>query len=359
VALGVFSYHLFRAFWFESLQIRPGRWLKSRPKNVYEKYEYGFDAQNRVRVEREYFVFENPYTEVIQQRFFRWSESSFEAQFFHHHENDPISLIRGNLNAGKVTRLLGWYNTSVAFHRIAWQDEQPLQKRSYRADVVDGRMVGGLAPDRIHIATYGTDGKLDELLLRSLTPQDEITERGRTEFKRLPPKQTLALMTEQLREPLTKAILQEIKRAAVSEPVYCIALLWAKWHENCLPPSVGIGLASDRDRWLREPDKDVGYFLWNPAESRSLYEVNDDSISELTGLINQTCMVKQSWRDASDMLNQIALDLTDFDFGTHLQRTDDFVVFVTDLELQDLNKNMRKTVAPELYKQFMKKKWIP
>ena len=101
-------------------------------------------------------------------------------------------------------------------------------------------------------------------------------------------------------------------------------------------------------------------YFWNPSEF-SVYSdlTNNEDLIRLCEILNQECGIEDSWDNVTKMLNELAKLLGIFDWSKHFQATSDFVVFSSDLEGSDMQKNFNFSVSSKLRKQFKKADWLP
>ena len=177
-------------------------------------------------------------------------------------------------------------------------------------------------------------------------------ERVSMEKKPLHKGANLKTLTVQIRERLPKLVQQTVAAAKVMEPVYCLALAYDGEGNGVMPPCLGIGLESERQAWLEDCGEEASSFIWNPAEfkhyEKEHTQFDDEDFHQRCEWYNDLMAEKDSEAPAIKILNEVAAELAGMDWSQHLKTTPDFVVYAVDFELGDLNKNLKKSVAPAL-----------
>ena len=131
---------------------------------------------------------------------------------------------------------------------------------------------------------------------------------------------------------------------------------------GAFPPCLGLGLESERCRWIAEKGKEAKWFVWNPAEFTH-YEKNhtqfeDKQLEELSELYNRIIEGKDNYAAPVKLLNEIAAALAAMDWSGKLKTTPDFVVYAVDFELGELAKNLKKSVPAPLLAKFKAEKLL-
>jgi YD repeat-containing protein len=167
----------------------------------------------------------------------------------------------------------------------------------------------------------------------------------------LPKGVTIKSLIEVVRQRLVTVVPEKVKAARILEPVYCIALAYDGEGNDVLGPYLGIGLESERNKWLAERGKDAWQMIWNPAEFKN-YEkphtqLEDEELEEASSWLNGALANKSSTAPAIKLLVEVASELEKMDWSKTLKTTPDFVVYAVDFELGDLRKNLKKIVSAE------------
>jgi hypothetical protein len=158
----------------------------------------------------------------------------------------------------------------------------------------------------------------------------------------------LSVLVEQ---KLLRLIPQAVASARIYEPVYCLALTYDP-ESACLPPLLGLGLEQERRACLEEHGRRAREFLWNPAEfahfDTPALALDDPDLESLCDRFNAELDAKGSWEPARKLLNSVASQLRTLDWGGKIDTTPDFVAYAVDLELADLQKNLKASVPEAL-----------
>jgi hypothetical protein len=154
-----------------------------------------------------------------------------------------------------------------------------------------------------------------------------------------------------IREGLLRLIPEVVGNAEIDEPIYCVALAYDGEGSDLLPPSIAIGVDSERTKWLHDHGAKARNWLWNPAEfyhfEKPHIQLEDDALEQACNLLNNHLAERDSLAQATKLLVEVAAELNEVSWPSHIRRTEDFVVFAVDLELRSLRKNMKACLRPE------------
>lgn len=350
-----------RPFWYERLREKPGRYLKSAPIRPNGLYEYGYDVDGKVVVERNH-VFSDPNRIWFYEKFFIYNENSLEVIYFDYfpdkkpinitrctYENDHLILCETRASRGRSRERYLWDKNRV---KIIEVDHADIGAHYYEP-----------IPFQRIIPKYNEIGLLEELTVHWLERPGRPSEIGEVVFRRLEKKVNLRSLLTLAKEQLFHVVLNKVKALHVDEPVYCLAIAWSPGQFNSLPPNIVLGLDRERKEWISIHDQEVKWYLWNPAEFSFWINqgqiFDDEELNNIFELINQECGRCDRWDDAVRMLNEVAKRLYKTDWQGILPVTSDFVVYATDLELGDFRETLKSTITPELLLNFKNKDWLP
>jgi hypothetical protein len=172
---------------------------------------------------------------------------------------------------------------------------------------------------------------------------------------------TVKSLIEVVRRRLLEVIPKTVKSAGIQEPVYCVALAYDGEGNDALGPCLGIGLDSERQKWLAEKGKDAWQMVWNPAEFKNYEKPNtqleDEDLENASEWLNGA-LSERSPAPVIKLLVEVAAELEKLDWAGIINATPDFVVYAVDFELGDLKKNLKKIVSPEKLKTLKTAKLI-
>lgn len=182
-------------------------------------------------------------------------------------------------------------------------------------------------------------------------------------FRKLPKGLTVKSLLETARGWLMKEIPRAVARAAIKEPVYCLALAYDGEGNGVLPPVLGFGLESERKQWIERHGRKAPQYIWNPAEfhhyEKDHTQLGDDSaFAEQCELLNQALEARESDAPARKLLNEVAAALARTNWTGKLKRSPDFVVYAVDFEMSDLRKNLKAVVPPGRLAEFKKNGYL-
>lgn len=175
-------------------------------------------------------------------------------------------------------------------------------------------------------------------------------------YQPLPKGITVKSLKETVRNRLVAVIPQLVASAGITEPIYCVALVYDDEGNDALPPSIGIGLASERKRWRQEHGKRAPELIWNPAEfhhhGKSHTQLSDEALEEACDYLNGKWTEGGSSAPAAKLLVEATIELNRADWPASVQRTDDFLVYAIGLEGSGLRKNLKAVLGAEKLAAF-------
>lgn len=345
-----------RPLHFETHGYKKGRLLKQPPRKPDNKFEYGLGADGLIHVARQQVRFDGyPDRLWFYETFYVRGKDEIEVLHFDYHP-DKVPIFYG-VGTYEDERMRYWRvraREGIGRDTYTWDGEKVLRVDCEHAPVEKGARSGPLVQVRQYEIRYDASGEIQEILSRQRHPR-EATE---VVYQRRPEDVTFADLLLRMRSAITRAVVDEVRRAGISEQVYALALAWDPGQQESLPPSIGIGLESERAAWLREHGKNARQYLWNPAEYQHLRDIGSQAVENACRRVNQECRLRGSWKEAGRVLNEIASDLGGMDWTGVLQTTEDFVAFAVDLELAELRKNMKASAPPDLFEALRRKGWL-
>jgi hypothetical protein len=170
-------------------------------------------------------------------------------------------------------------------------------------------------------------------------------------YQPLPKGITVRSLKETVQKRLVTLIPELVSAAKIREPIYCVALAYDDEGNDALPPAIGIGLESERQRWKIEHGKKAKDFVWNPAEfhhfEKSHTQLSDDTLEEACDYLNSKWAEGDSASPAAKLLIETAAALNQTEWPSSVQRTHDFVVYAIGLEGSGLRKSLKASLTPE------------
>jgi hypothetical protein len=162
---------------------------------------------------------------------------------------------------------------------------------------------------------------------------------------------TVKSLKNTVRKSLLKSIPELVSAAAITEPIYCVALAYDDEGNDALPPTIGIGMESERQRWMAEHGKRAKDFVWNPAEfhhyERPETQLEDDALEEACDYLNGKWAEAVSTAAAAKFLIETAAALNQQEWPPSIQRTPDFVVFAVGFEGGGLRRSLKASLGLE------------
>ena len=179
---------------------------------------------------------------------------------------------------------------------------------------------------------------------------------ARTQLWRRPDNRTtLAKLLPLVREHFLRLLPPALEKLQLKEPAYALALaIDGEAYDHLLPPSLGVGLASERDAFVAKHGPDAPSYLWSPPEWKRFDEpglhVWDDRMEALVTPANQLLWQDEKPALAIRFAHSLAKELNGVDLP--IPRTDDFVVFACDYTRGDGIEGVRKAAPPALRKRL-------
>ncbi len=306
---------------------------KTAKRTTREKagFTYGYDAQDRVIVINSGFPGdENP---TPKEEFLRYSTDTIRSTTYYREQ--LMDVAEATLANGRITRV----ESGDGWDSILW-----------RGDKIARIQFGEHRRKPVLEWCFDKSGKRTGMydLPREL---------------KLPKGVTIVSLPKAICEHLTRVVSKIVAKAGIKQPVYCLALAYDGEGNGVLPPSLAIGLDSERQNWIRTKGNAAKEFIWNPAEFR-YYETKqtalpiDKKFEQACEWYNQLLDRKGSDKPARELLSQVAADLAKLNWKGKLNTTEDFIVFAVDYEGADLKKNVKATVPPKLLTKFKAEGWM-
>jgi len=350
-----------RPLYFETHGYKKGRLLKQPPKAADGKSEYGYGGADIVHVARKHVRFAGyPERLWFYETFYVHRPHEIEAAHFDYHpDKEPIFYAKGNHD--EEGRLRSWRSCArggLTREMYGWDGERVVRIDVEYARADSNGTLGALLPYTRYQIDYAGDGAIQQILCHWSRRPEHPNESTQIVYLRRPADLTFEQLLSTMHAVLKKAIIDCIESAGIYGLVYSLVLAWDPGQQESLPPMVGIGLDSERTAWLHERGSEAKWYLWNPAEYRNYLEIRSAAVEQACRPVNQECRLRGSWKDAAQVLNEIAKDLGSMDWSGTLQTTSDFVAYAIDLELTEFQRNLQATARPALIKQFRQKDWL-
>ncbi len=203
----------------------------------------------------------------------------------------------------------------------------------------DAETARRVAAGAIEAFEYDDKGRLERITVSGVLPGAPPWIRYRRRTKASTSRTALAAQ-------LAQSIENAVKGCAFGEQVWCLALHYER--ESPLAPDVVLGAERERREWGNDVD------LLNPAEwdaddaPRRLRLVDADVLDACAA-----AMGGPSGADAAvKLLNATAKRLNRAGLGDHLDVTEDFFVYAVDLELEQLDANLRAALGAQRYRRL-------
>jgi hypothetical protein len=333
-----------RPFWIERSGLDRGEPLSAKPRKLDGAFEYGFDREARVAVVREYTSVRGAFYE----EFFTYGRAEVDGALLDYGpDKEPLNVTRQRLERDRIVsfELLG----EAGYSRERYEYDGPRLARI----VVDDDEGG----TRNYEVEYDAEGavRVDLVYPRG---DREVVWKG----KHPAASGATAEIEEAVRRGLVKEVPKRVKALGLSQPAYCILLVYDTETDEILPPLVGVGLVSERDEWKRSGTKRLKHLLWNPAELQHFDtpELELEGAALLRDCARLNDLYPHQWKltDARALLNEAARELTGIDWSRVCPTSPDFVVLAVDLDGSDVLENLRATTPPERIEELRSRGWL-
>ncbi len=368
-----------------------GRVLKDGPPPQAGVLQYGFDAQERVRVKRDY-PYRDPrpagawqklidwaagvdssYAGPFSETFYQYREGAIEAVEFSLPPHIPLSIQRTWLENGQVVfwahfRLNGYTplygqkgkDPQALYDWLGYNGRFKTAEAYHYAGERLERIAGyyecpGLGPypaeERL---TYDEAGKIQRIDRFYADGQKQVL------YRKRPKGQTFKALREEAVRGLVDAIIQRVKAAQIQEPVYCIELGYLAGGQY-FPPAVIPVPERYRVQRLQSGDERERYDIFMPIfEKEWFLQIDDPQTLELCQGLEQEIQAGEKWETGTKILREVAAVLTRQDWRGILEVTPDFVVFALDPEMEGdrLAEVLGSSVSKKQVWEWIDKGWL-
>ncbi len=298
------------------------------------EYGYGYDSSNRV------IVVQSAFSIGPLQEFIRYIDDRVETSEFFKDEMRDIQTVL--LKNGKPGLVVNAYDNGYSFIEYEWNGDVPSRywHRSKNDKVT---------------TEFAYDPKS-----KAFDPKFRIKDDGTRRPVDLPKGVTTKTLAEKIRKGLVKGVYDLVARKKFKEPIYCIALVYSGEDNPVFPPSIAIGLESERQKMIKKYGKEAKASVWNPEDGFTHYgdaatQIEDEDYDEACDWYSEATMLRSSSAADIKFINEIALELSKLNWSKIAKTADDFVVYAIDLEGADLEKNFKKTVPAETRQRLKEK----
>jgi hypothetical protein len=262
-----------------------------------------------------------------------------------------LSLTRSRMEGEAVAEVETWWSRD-------WPGSPGGRCRELYEYDADGTLVGIVSEiDRpgervsrtLFEPSFDDDGEL--LLLKAKTedaPEEQSEDGFFVVYRRSSPSAVREALRFLERE-LPERVASWVERTAPRAPVYALAIAYDQESVRPLPPALGLA-------GQEQLAAGSGVDPWNPAE----FECFDEEPSELLDdeLLSACQALNQEWAStlADDqpqkLLVECAKRLAGRDWSAQLHTTGELAVYAVDLELEDLERNLRASVPPDVVQRI-------
>lgn len=344
-----FARHSYEPAYFEIQKFPRGKVLANKTDAPVPPFQIGYDAQDRMIVERTYTEFPGHIKET-----------------FYVHEADGIAEIHYDSYTPRKG-LIGvmWYSMRdgkvIAIESASKSDRGLSTTYDYnkRGQMIRSTRHQYDTTSRTVIDWYDLeyDAKGRIASIHWCFPDG----RRLLHYERATPKMTLRAHKKELLEGLTAAIIDGMRQAAITDEVYVLVVRYSEAApDHMLPPCIDLNTVPERERLLKEHPDDLEY-LWNPCEwlphhCDMIYHLPPD-LEVLCAAVNQDIWQNERFDDALRFTNELMTALYKADLP--IRRFDDFVTVGLIVENGECDMQVKTQMPARVRKLLMKKGWLP
>jgi hypothetical protein len=315
---------------------------KPVPKATARTCSYGFDAKNRVVIDRQPKSRDEP----AYDEFFTYGKGCIESASYRREAPHALAYVtRQEHRGGKPV------TTDVL-------DADGKTSFSERYDYAKGRIseinvVSIAGKDKKEVrydVVYERDGRLRAVrryyystLAFPIYWNPELGE-------------TLESLTGAMRRKLLDAILNALRKARIKESAYCVAIVYDSAADE-LPPRLAVGLESERQALISRKGKTAKEVIWIPAGfggyKPGKIALSGPDLEYDSERLLQMILMKEALWIPRRMLNEIAQELNGRSWRGLMPVTDDFIVYAFDSDGGDFAKNIKEGV-PEAKRKLLR-----
>lgn len=364
-----------------------GRALKGPPTLVGYYIRYGFDERDRPRLHRFYDYLDLHGWDRLQRDRMRGFERDELPETFYTYANSLAEIIEFSVppriplkvqhvfyEDGRVIRhisfrlngytplysqkgrdpeaLYEWLGRNGRFK----QAEQYIYEGSRLIAILSYSEVPGISPfEAEERFTYDESGKLLRI--------DRLSESGSSQlvYRKRDKGQTFKSIREAATQKMIESVIERLRNENIREKLCCVELSYQAVSHH-FPPSIVLGLESDRQSLLESGNSDACYYVFAPAlmgPPRWL-EITDPDTLEICSQLEQEVQMGEKWETARVILRDVAAALTRHDWRGILDVTPDFVVFAIDWEMEGdhLAAVLGASASEEQLHQWQEKGWL-
>ena len=314
--VGLFS---LEPFYFEQNRFPKSKILEDAPENAEDKYQYGVNANDEIIVERSYNEFEGLYDEEF---YFREEKQIISYHFDSAPEKECINTRIFIYKDGLLQSIHSAYNNNTWSERTMYYEGNKLIRQEekgldYYLNPIDNTL----------FYTYDILGKLNSITSGT----------GYVRYQKKDKKISYKKLSEKVAERFYTLLVPTVKEYSVKEPLYCLNIAFD--YQCVMPPTIGFGTESQRQKWKETLGKRANDLLWNTADYAHTVEIEtDNQDTALFDLFNQETEMQEKESAATKLLVACAKRLKEEWASLGIPSTDDFVVAVSDIEESFLKK---------------------
>jgi hypothetical protein len=343
------NYYELEPYYHERNGFPKGRRLKEEPSTKNHVYQYGFDADQKIYVAREWFdLYGN---EAIYEEFYMYENNLVERFYFGY--SDPKELVRMSqfkyAGDGRLLEMVSYNNRGTLIETKFFYEGDKLTELERKQPQYANPQSYKVVKERF---IYDENGELS--IVKLYAPEIE-----RVLYQRKAKGQKIDDTVKFVQGKLVDVIPKVIKHQGINAPIFAVAIAYSFGASDYFPPSIGIGTEEERHRLMEEYGKES---IWNPAEYGCMLDLDSEiskGLQEQMNVLNTFFHQKDNPKQLEKVYNNIAKNLNNYDWQKVIATTDDFVVFAVEVyEHDNFKQNLKSALPKEKYDALKAKKFI-
>jgi hypothetical protein len=280
---------------------------------------YGYDAQERVVVVREYLS-----ATTYAQQCYVWADRRVTWVVFNG-QRWPQRCGEAELDeAGRVVSLRSGGYAAL----FSWRDDRLVRVETQ----------------------YATGG------VPQLETEEELAAALEVQPKR---RRKAAALLAAIEPQVVDAVVAAFESLALDEPAYCLIVSFAGRGNAPFPPLLGVGLESERRALLAQKqsgalEAPLSELLWNVGDFDH-YPQTELTDGALVQELNQAIFEEEAWKATAACFERVAQRLRN---RTWSPVTDDFVIAAIDFDGSQQSAALRKAVGPTRFAAWKRAGWV-
>src|SRR5262249_35783129 len=236
----------------ERNNLKRGKLSNQEPKSKKGAYQYGLDAKGEVVVVRQYQQNDQPFLE----RFLIRGKDEVTDYLFD--SGKPKTLLVVSLQKIENGSPVSSYSMSKEGNRVIEKYKYDHGQLS-NIDVQAHNKLGGYDVNTSYEILRDDLGQVTEIYWIQANGVKKL-------ISQAAPQADASSLVDQVENLLLEIIPKKISLYKPAEPIYCAAIVYGNDPSMAMPPTIALGLESERRHWATKYPQNCREYMWNPAE---------------------------------------------------------------------------------------------